>query len=178
MSVRAERAAAAPSRRPERAPRPAAAPERRAPLKVVRPEDRKAARNASRRARVLAAVTVLIVAAGLFGVVALHVILTQNQFRLDHLRQQATAEQSKYERLRLNVAELESPQRIVDTAQQRLGMVTPPEVRYLTPPAGTAAAATKNAGAKASSHSSHSVVPDPSTPAGWAAVKPQLAPRP
>lgn len=173
MSARLERAAvAAPSRRPDRAPRPAE-PQRRAPLRVVRPEERKAARRASRRARALAAVTVLIVAAGLFGVVALHVVLTQNQFRLDDVRQQATAEQAKYERLRLEVAELQSPQRIVDTAQQRLGMVTPPDVRYLTPPPGSTPKSGKTGGGAAASSPAGS-----RPPSGWAAVKPQLAPRP
>ena len=185
MNARLERAAvAAPSRRTDRAPRPAEPP-RRAPLRVVRPEERRDARRARRRARALAGMIVVIVAAGLFGVVALHVILTQNQFRLDSVRQQATAEQAKYERLRLEVAELESPQRIVDTAQQRLGMVTPPDVRYLTPPAGTSAAsggaaANGGSGTKAGKTGEAGAAPATTGPApsGWAAVKPQLAPRP
>ena len=77
------------------------------------------------------------VVAGLFALVASHVVLTQGQFRLDRLRSRATAEEARYQRLRLQVAELESPSRIVATAQERLGMVPPPSVTYLSPTGAT-----------------------------------------
>lgn len=77
----------------------------------------------------------------LFGLVASHVMLTQGQFRLDVLRARAASEQSRYERLRLKVAELESPSRIVAAAQERLGMVPPPSVTYLSPTGAVSAPA-------------------------------------
>src|SRR3954447_1593749 len=139
-------AVAAPRRQPVRTPRPDGPerPERRGrpapPLHVVRPEERRQARRVRRRARLAALATVLTVGVGLFGVVALHVVLTQNQFRLDRLRRNAAVEQSRYEPLRLQVAQPESPERIVATAQERLGMVVPPDVRSLTPPPAAAPA--------------------------------------
>lgn len=117
--------------------RAAPAPETAAPpagpdLRVV---DRYERPPATRRAhaRLTALLLMLVVGAALFGLVTSHVALTQGQFRLDDLRQRADAEQDRYERLRLQVAELESPGRIVAAAQERLGMVPPPGVTYLSP---------------------------------------------
>jgi cell division protein FtsL len=87
------------------------------------------------RARLVRSAVVLAVAIGalcLFGVVVFHVLLTQNQFRLDKLQEESIDRQAEYDRLRLQVAELESPDRNVAAAQQ-LGMVTPPKVTYLAP---------------------------------------------
>lgn len=81
----------------------------------------------------LVAVLSAAVVVGLLAIVALHALLSQNQLRLDDLDARATAAQARYERLRLEVAELESPNRIVTAAQERLGMVVPPTVTYLTP---------------------------------------------
>ncbi|MEO7837438.1 MAG: hypothetical protein ABIS21_07340 [Acidimicrobiales bacterium] len=98
------------------------------------------------------------VVASLFGLVASHVMLTQGQFRLDRLRARAATEQSRYERLRLQVAELESPSRIVASAQERLGMVPPQSVIYLSPagavsaPAGGSAAGGSESAAEADSY--------------------------
>jgi cell division protein FtsL len=74
-----------------------------------------------------------VVVAGLFGLVGMHVVLAQEQFRLDRLEAKATSEQTTYDQLRLEVAELESPQRVVADAQKRLGMVQPPAISYLAP---------------------------------------------
>lgn len=119
-------------------PRPASAPNAAPPpLRVVRP----APRRRPRRARVVTALVAVAVLVGLFGLVASHVMLTQGQFRLDGLRARAATEQARYERLRLKVAELESPSRIVATAQERLGMVPPPSVTYLSPTGAVSAPA-------------------------------------
>lgn len=103
----------------------------RPPLHVVRNERSPASRRA--RARLLGLSVLVVVAAALFGLVASHVALTQGQFELQRLRERAGAEQARYERLRLQVAELESPGRVVAAAQERLGMVPPPGVTYLSP---------------------------------------------
>ena len=110
----------APAVRPERAPRP--------DLRVV---DR-AARPASRALmRVVTVLAGLLATAGLFLVVCLHVLLTQGQADLDSLRARAEAESARNRRLRVQVAELESPSRIVSAARERLGMVPPVTVVYL-----------------------------------------------
>ena len=157
--------------RPAPVPAPARSP--RPPLRVVegdptpRPVDRR------RRARLRVAVTMVVVVGGLFGLVASHVVLTQGQFRLQQVESRAQEAQARYERLRLQVAALESPERIVAAAQERLGMVPPPGVKYLSPtgvaeqPPGSpgAGATAKGQGAAAG-------------PEDWSAVKRHLESQP
>lgn len=119
-----------------------------------------------RRARGAAALAGLL-AVALFGLVTSHVVLTQGQFRLQELRQRAAAEQARYERLRLRVAELESPARVVAAAHERLGMVPPPGVTYLSP-VGTASGPDPVAGE----------AEDDAAADDWSKVKRQLASRP
>lgn len=118
---------AAPKRAP--APQPLARP----PLRVVTDEPTRPKVDRRRRARRVIGLTVLFVIAALFGLVSSHVVLTQGQFRLEQLEAEAADEQARFERLRLQVAQLESPERIVAAAQERLGMVPPPGVKYLSP---------------------------------------------
>ena len=66
----------------------------------------------------------------MFGLVLVHVELTANEQRLTALQTQAQAAQQANVRLRLQVAQLASPSRIVSRAQQ-LGMVPPPSILYL-----------------------------------------------
>jgi cell division protein FtsL len=169
---RATAAAAAPVRAPAPQPRspqrdrqkPAEQPNR--VLRVVRPNDL-SPRARKRRARLAAAATCALVGLGLFATVVFHVVITQNQFRLDDLRDKATVEQTRYERLRLEVAHLESPDRVVATAQDRLGMVQPAKVSYLAPPATTAGTAGSSAPTAGSTNKG-----------SWSAVKSQLASHP
>ena len=121
MSMRAV-AVPAPARQPSRI------------LRLVRPGE-VTPKTRRRRARLAAAFTVCLIGAGLFATVAFHVVITQNQFRLDRLRDRATDQQARYQRLRLQVAELESPARIAAEAHDKLGMVQPPAVAYLAPQA-------------------------------------------
>lgn len=101
---------------------------------VKQQQERRAQERDQRRlVRQVALAATALAALLVFGVVVFHVVLTQNQFRLDRLEEQATERQAEYDRLRLQVAQLESPDRVVADAQQRLGMVTPPKVTYLTP---------------------------------------------
>lgn len=114
-----------PQARPKQAdPRPV--------LTVVDPRHRTPAQRRT-RARVMGVLVLIVVACALFGLVTSHVALTQAQFRLEDMQARAEAEQARYERLRLEVAELESPGRIVAAAQERLGMVPPPGITYLSP---------------------------------------------
>lgn len=67
-----------------------------------------------------------------FAVVALQVVLVQGQQRLDQVNADIAGQTDAYNQLRLDVAELEAPSRIVAAATE-LGLVPPPEVVYLTP---------------------------------------------
>jgi cell division protein FtsL len=111
------------------APRPRTA-ERPSHLRVVAPAER-------RRRRLTPGTAVLLTAAlfaTLLAVAVAQTVLVQGQVHLDDLDAQLTTEQARYQELRKDVAELESPARIVDAAHQQ-GMVTPNDLLYLQPPA-------------------------------------------
>lgn len=116
-----------PAPRPARQ-RPAPAPRRH--LRVVGPADR-VRRRLTPRAGVLLTgltfVTLLLVAVA-------HTLLVQGQIRLDDLDAQLRVEQARYQELRKEVAEMESPTRVVAAAED-LGMVMPEDLVYLQPPA-------------------------------------------
>ena len=159
-----------------------ARPDRPDHLRVVR-RDELTPRQRRRRTRFAMIATGLFVVAVLFGLVGLHVMLAQNQFRLDRLNGQGDAEQARYERLRLQVDQLESPQRIVATAEQKLGMVTPSSVTYLTPSAPLATASSSSTTGSDPVAGQGSVAtpvtfPAAATPPDWAIVKPHLAAQP
>jgi len=81
--------------------------------------------------RAYTALAVIGAAIGLFLVVCLHVLLAQGQAQLDDLDKRAEKEQVQNGRLRVAVAELESPSRIATAARERLGMVAPRSVTFL-----------------------------------------------
>jgi cell division protein FtsL len=76
--------------------------------------------------------TVLLFVA-LFGVAVSHALLIEGQAKVDDLDQQVAAEQARYEELRRDVAELESPQRILGEATGKLGMVPTVNPVWLSP---------------------------------------------
>jgi cell division protein FtsB len=126
-----------------------------------------------RRLRALLLLTGLVMGGSLFALAAFHAMLASGQANLDRLEQQVSEAQARVESLRLQVAELEAPSRIVGEAQQRLGMVPPPGVTYLTP----SEAATDEVGQAAAADSS-STSSDAGDWAAWATVKPYLSGRP
>jgi hypothetical protein len=118
----------------------------------------------------LALVTTAVLTVGtIFGAAVFHVLLVQSEFRLDQINKDAAKEQVRYEKLRLDVAQLSAPERIVATAQQRLGMVVPPQVAYLMAPAPQGSG---DQGANPDDPAA------PSLAGGWAEVKPHLGIRP
>jgi cell division protein FtsL len=123
--------AVAPERAPDLAPAPRPRPaERPNHLRVVAPSERV-------RRRVTPAMAVLLTAAlfaTLLAVAVAHTVLVEGQVRLDQLDAQLVEEQARYQELRTEVAQLESPDRIVRAAQEQ-GMVTPDDLVYLQPPA-------------------------------------------
>ncbi|MGH8991466.1 MAG: hypothetical protein ACRDZ7_08060 [Acidimicrobiia bacterium] len=135
---------------------------RRARAKAPTPRRRRSGPAPDRHLRLALLTTAVLTVGTIFGAAAFHVLLVQSQFRLDRLADAAATEQQRYEHLRLEVARLSAPERIVATAAERLGMVAPPEVAYLPAPAPSAT--------DASSASSLA--------GNWSEVKPYLAARP
>lgn len=151
--------------RPARRPAPAPArPDRH--LRVV-PAGSPSPRSRRRRARLAALAAAALAVTVVFGLVAFQVVLSESQVRLEQLRRRADLEQQRYDRLRLEVAELESPGRIIAMAQQRLGMQVPPGVTYLSP-----------SGAEVAARPAPAPAPSSEDEGRWPAVKAHLAGRP
>jgi cell division protein FtsL len=183
--------APAPLPPPPAGPQPA--PEAEAPgghLHLVAPR---------RRGRPMRRVVLSFLAAGVlvvsFGLVGLHVVIAEAQFRLDKLQQQTNTAQARYEKLRLSVAELQAPGRIVSRAEQ-LGMRQPGTETFLpapgvrrtgasgSPAQGKVAAGSTGTGTTSPANgprhgeASASEVPDvvraPAGDADWPSIKPFL----
>lgn len=117
-------AAPGPERQPRRQPRPA--PPKAPPHLSVVPDP--AILRARRRSRLLTGVVAAIAGLGLFGVVTVHVLLAQGQGDVQHLQDKVAQEEETQRQLNLQVAQLESPSRVVSEARNRLGMVSPSTV--------------------------------------------------
>lgn len=146
-------------------------------LRLVRQQAR---RRAGRR-RLFVSGGITLAAAVCMALVALHVLIAENQFTLDRLQQQTSAQQATYEKLRLSVAELESPYRIVSVAEG-LGLQAPASVTYLPATSGRIAVASSTAGTTSSRGKLHSrgagsgtTVPAPPGDANWPSVKHYLS---
>lgn len=87
----------------------------------------------------------------LFAVAVCHALLIESQAALDELDEAVAAEQARYEELRLEVAQLESPDRIKAEATERLGMVPPEDIVWLTPDEAAPEGAPPAAGPEADS---------------------------
>lgn len=132
----------------------------------VLPRTGRATVAVTRRRLAWGAVSLIAVVA--LAVSACQVLIAQSQFELARLQSNAAAAEDRYDRLRLQVAELESPGRIMATAQERLGMVPPPGVTYLTPVPSESATPDSTSGGPA----------DETVAADWSRIKPILATRP
>ena len=108
----------------------------------------------------------LLFAAVLAGNVAVQAQSTQGQFELERLEAIARERQARYQQLRLLVAQLEAPERIVERALE-LGMVEPAKVTYLAPTAKTSAADPAAAPPR-------EPAPAGEAAQGWSEVKPHL----
>ena len=64
-------------------------------------------------------------------------LLAQSQIQLDTLQQDFSELQAERAMLRLQLAEMEAPNRIVDAAEQRLGMVRPERIAVVELPVAT-----------------------------------------
>lgn len=70
--------------------------------------------------------------AGLVVAVGFHVALAQGQLQLDHNRGVAAEEQARYEKLRVEVATVAAPARVLERAKA-LGLVEPDSQEFLGP---------------------------------------------
>jgi cell division protein FtsL len=107
------------------APRPAGAR-----LEVV-PDGAWRRRRRRLRRRLLALTGLGLALVPVFGLVLVHVELTTSEDRLTSLQHRVDTAQQANVQLRLQVAQLTAPSRIVNRAQA-LGMVPPPSVLYVT----------------------------------------------
>ena len=108
----------------------------------IAPASRRPARRGGRHLRAVVAdrrpaVPVLvatgIVLLSLFGLAVMHAMLIQGQVVLD-TREVAIAQQGEeIETMRLRVAELEAPDRVLTVASERLGMLPATEIGYVLP---------------------------------------------
>jgi cell division protein FtsL len=153
--------APAPRPQPTRAPRP--------PLRLVDARQNVAFRR--RRARLIAVVGAVLATGTLFLLAAFNAMLVTGQSRIDHLQSKVQEAQAEYSANRLQLAQLQAPERIVQAARDRLGMVPPPGVTYLTP--SEALAAQVEHGREAPTTTSRD---DGGT--SWAATKPYLGATP
>ncbi|MBI2168966.1 MAG: cell division protein FtsL [Actinobacteria bacterium] len=103
----------------------------------------------------------LVSVVAVFGLVGFSSFLVQSQFRLEQIEKQLNEERQEFERLRLQTAELSSPERILKIARSELGMVDPETVVPLTAPSHGEPLDRAGQGARA-----------------WAEVKPFLASEP
>src|SRR3954470_1034967 len=106
-------------------------PERRRP--VLRVVDTRRDGTPRGTAHVVGTVLAAVLFASVFSVVICQVLLVQAQSRLDDIDTRVDAQVAQDKELRHEIASLESPERIVNEATDKLGMVTTPHVGYLQP---------------------------------------------
>lgn len=92
--------------------------------------DRAARRRRARRLAVLVGAGAV---ASLMALATTHAMLVSSQVRLDDLEAQAADAQARHQSLRLEVASLEDPARVVTIATDRLGMIPADSTVYLPP---------------------------------------------
>lgn len=74
---------------------------------------------------------ILAVSILVLGIVSLQAVLSETSFEMRELSRQATELQSDYSRLKLQVAELSSPERVAREAR-KLGLTIPSRIRTLS----------------------------------------------
>lgn len=86
-----------------------------------------------RRARMMIGFSALVFAGALLFVAAGQAIVVSQQLKLDTAQQQLATATSSNTNLQIERASLDSPTRILQLAQHKLGMITPANVVYLVP---------------------------------------------
>lgn len=173
--------------RPARGPQPGSRPRPR--LEVVGPPTRRPA--PSTRLIITGGVVLFLL---LFALAGFQAVLVSSQQRLDQLDRQVAIAQDRYQDLRVEVARLEAPDRILNTALYELGMVPSGTATFVTPSEAVAAeveARAAEAEVEASDGAADGSAPGDvndvandaaaagdSAAASWPEVKPYLEPGP
>ena len=132
------------------------------------PDLRVVPRARRRRAGLVAVAASVVVFGVMLGLVAFQAKIAADQARLDRVERDLNGAQATYERLRLAVAQLESPQTVISAAKDK-GMVVPDHVTYVTPSvADVLAVALAQGRSAAEPH----VAASGDQTSGWAAIKP------
>lgn len=76
-------------------------------------------------------VAIVVVFGSLLGTVVVQTFIVQNRVTLDAVNNDLADAREQNQQLRLQVIELEAPERILETAVTRLGMIRPDERTYL-----------------------------------------------
>lgn len=76
-------------------------------------------------------VAVLVIFGSLLGIVVVQTFIVQNRVQLDVISSELDVERAINQELRLEVIELEAPERILEAASTQLGMIRPAERTYL-----------------------------------------------
>ena len=90
-------------------------------------------RRLRRRARLMVVGAVLIVVATLIVVAGGQALVAARQVNLDATQQALAQSVARNQNLQLSRANLESPARILEIAEQRYGMILPKTITYLAP---------------------------------------------
>jgi cell division protein FtsL len=69
----------------------------------------------------------------LFALAAFQTVLIRAQDQLDQLNEDVTAQEQRQRELALEVADLQSPERIAQVARDRMGMIAPHTVTFVEP---------------------------------------------
>ena len=96
-------------------------------LKVVAPAARR------RRSWQVGTVAGALLFMAMFVIVGAQTLIVQQQRHLDDVNGRITAAEDQAEHLKMDLAELQSPERIVNEAKDRLGMIQAPSPVYLLP---------------------------------------------
>jgi len=80
---------------------------------------------------VFSVVAVVVIFGSLLGIVVVQTFIVQNRVQLDAINAELELAREHNQQLRLEVIELEAPERILETAVNRLGMTRPAERTYL-----------------------------------------------
>ncbi len=162
---------------PVRVPAPSRLPARResAPprLRLVDNSRLEVAVRRQRARRLLVVASVLAVVA-LLALAGVNAVLVSSQVRLDELEQQVVEAQARHQALRLEVATLEAPERVVSAATERLGMVSPETITYLQSPPPETVSEAGEVASPPSPADDEAPLSTATTPS-WGTVKPYLS---
>lgn len=128
------------------APRPAVAPRRTRPVPPPPALRLVPAPQTPRRMRMVLVLSTVLVFGVMLLAVAVHTTMVSGQQELDQVNERIAETSRQNQSLRLQVAELESPARIVEAATED-GMVVPEDVTWLTPQADAGSAPRRDRGA-------------------------------